>query len=717
MSGTSSLELNEHGAELMNDLAKSFLGQQHTDTKLILKDGIVWTHSLVLAAMSPFVKLLFSEHQFIESIEEPFVLMFPDVTKQEIEFILTLLYCGTANIYKAELSKVVSLTNLLKMVSIPVALTEEAWIQRAEVAFQPSKPRSRAVINFYPSSSKKKRGRPAKPQSSSSDEPLNIVRSIVPSFVEVEANTLQFSTLQHKEKQPDNDSNDTRCEEEDTIYIDSYDNDEMVEEIQVFVSGAGEVERMEIVSADIGKEIEHTPTITLSKQASAVALERVKSKEGVTPHFQKPSTQHIVKSISNDGRVTLIQTEEGEGLDSLISVAEAFEKSQQPDFNDIASPVIDGTETGKRLVKTCVLCGKALLGRNALGRHMKNAHPVVFGPYDCPFEGCGKMIESGSKMIAHMAAHGNNSEEKTESRTCNTCSISFNSPEQHTNHLNKVHNGEKSSSYKPIFLCSAEEPSCREVFNAARHFIKHMKTVHNLNPWKCDECDRRFADKQNYQNHMMTHMEKKDFACDICTKVFYNPRQLYTHRSLHLGRRFLCKHCGFKARSSSNLRGHIKSLHEKKQLKCEMCAKEFSSGSNLKDHIRIHTGETPYNCFICDVNFKRQHHLNGHIESKAHIDQLYKYRKDGIKVPDRLDPQRRRRGRFFVHEGPVTLVSQATFETHIEEVTAQPDHKIDEGSDLPQVVVFENCGDLEPFAIQEQTEEIVSSSHTVHAIS
>lgn len=37
MSGTSSLELNEHGAELMNDLAKSFLGQQHTDTKLILK--------------------------------------------------------------------------------------------------------------------------------------------------------------------------------------------------------------------------------------------------------------------------------------------------------------------------------------------------------------------------------------------------------------------------------------------------------------------------------------------------------------------------------------------------------------------------------------------------------------------------------------------------------------------------------------------------------
>lgn len=717
MSGTSSLELNEHGAELMNDLAHSFLTHQHTDTKLILKDGVVWTHSLVLAAMSPFIKLLFKNHQLTESLEEPFVLMFPDVTKQEIEFILTLLYCGTANIYKTELSKVVSLTNLLKMVSIPVALTEEAWIHRAGVVSSHSLASSRAIINFYPSNSKKKRGRPAKPQSSSGEEPLNAVRSIVPaSFVE-EENTLQFSTLQPKD---DPLADDTRVveEEEDTIYIDSYDNEDIVEEIQVFVSGVGEVERMEIVSGDIGKEIEPTPTFTLSKEASAVALEHVKSKEGAPPpqSSQKP---HIVKSISNDGRVTLIQTEEGEGLDSLISVAEAFEKSQQPDFNDIASPLIDGTETGKRLVKTCVLCGKALLGRNALGRHMKNAHPAVFGPYNCPFEGCGKMIESGYKMMAHMSAHGSSSKEKSESKTCNTCSISFNTSDQLANHIKKVHNGEKSTSYKPIFLCSAGDASCTEVFNAARHFIKHMKSVHKLNPWKCDECDRRFADKQNYQNHMMTHMEKKDFACDICTKVFYNPRQLYTHRSLHLGRRFLCKHCGFKARSSSNLRGHIKSLHEKKQLKCEICGKEFSSGSNLKDHIRIHTGETPYNCFICDVNFKRQHHLNGHIESKAHIDQLYKYRKDGIKVPDRLDPQRRRRGRFLVHEGPVSLVSQATFETHIEEVTTvTTDHKIDDGSaELPQVVVFENCGDLEPFTIQEQTEEIVSSNHTVHAIS
>ena len=120
--------------------------------------------------------------------------------------------------------------------------------------------------------------------------------------------------------------------------------------------------------------------------------------------------------LGRDGQVTLIHADEGEGLESLISVAEAFEKSQQPDFNDIASPVIDGTDTEKHLVRTCVLCSQALLGRNAYGRHMKNAHPAVFGPYDCPSPGCGKQIESGTKMVTHMATHAIATTERMENR-------------------------------------------------------------------------------------------------------------------------------------------------------------------------------------------------------------------------------------------------------------------------------------------------------------
>ena len=102
---------------------------------------------------------------------DPFVLQFPDVSKFEMELILSLLYCGTANIYKDELASIVSLTSLLKMVSIPVVLTEETWASRRKITSTQENISSKAVINFFPSISKKRRGRPSKFQTSRKQEP------------------------------------------------------------------------------------------------------------------------------------------------------------------------------------------------------------------------------------------------------------------------------------------------------------------------------------------------------------------------------------------------------------------------------------------------------------------------------------------------------------------------------------------------------------------
>ena len=137
-----------------------------------------------------------------------------------------------------------------------------------------------------------------------------------------------------------------------------------------------------------------------------------------------------------------------------------------------------------------------------------------------------------------------------------------------------------------------EIASCNgQRFKTAKKFMFHMNKIHNLKPWLCEICEKRFKERQNYQYHMMTNHESgtKTFICDICEvpKVFKNPRQLYTHRSLHLGRRFLCSQCGYKARSSANLRGHIKSKHEGKSFECKVCQKRFGSGNNLKNHVSM----------------------------------------------------------------------------------------------------------------------------------
>ena len=136
--------------------------------------------------------------------------------------------------------------------------------------------------------------------------------------------------------------------------------------------------------------------VTVSREGKVEVLGRGEQVEQVEQ--VEASLPVICLDRAGEGRET--PGEEGEGLDSLISVAEAFERSQQPDFNDIASPVVDGTDTERHLVRNCVICGKALLGRNALGRHLKNVHPKVFGPYRCSHPGCGKLVESGTKMVS-----------------------------------------------------------------------------------------------------------------------------------------------------------------------------------------------------------------------------------------------------------------------------------------------------------------------------
>lgn len=204
-----------------------------------------------------------------------------------------------------------------------------------------------------------------------------------------------------------------------------------------------------------------------------------------------------------------------------------------------------------------------------------------------------------------------------------------------------------------------------------------MKKVHDLKPWLCSECPKRFQERQNYNYHMMTHEGKRGFVCDICQKSYANPRQLYSHRSLHLGRRFLCSHCGFKARSTANLRGHIKTKHEAKTFECNHCLKKFSSNNNLNNHLRIHTGETPFECELCNVKFKRVHHLNAHLESKIHQDIMASFKRKGVNIPDRLDPSRRHKRKYSV-EGPVQVEHLETNVITVEEFDASGVIVIDE---------------------------------------
>lgn len=313
------------------------------------------------------------------------------------------------------------------------------------------------------------------------------------------------------------------------------------------------------------------------------------------------------------------------------------------DAKDVGSSVIEGTDT-MTLVRECCLCQKRVLGRNSLGRHMKNNHPSGLGPYKCPM--CNKMFEAGVKVLKHMSSHMKRDQSYPKETTSKV-----------SRELAAKKKPEKSSNFACNISHDHPQIQCKESFKTATKFVEHMRSVHGLKAaWLCIQCEesKRFSERQNYQYHLMTHDGKRGFVCDICSKSFANPRQLYSHRSLHLGKRYLCPHCGFRARSTANLRGHIKTKHEEKGFSCEVCSKKFSSNTNLKNHLRIHTNETPYHCTLCNVKFKRLHHLNSHLASKVHQVAIAECKRKGVEIPTRLDPTKRNRGKSLVEDGPVT---------------------------------------------------------------
>ena len=91
-------------------------------------------------------------------------------------------------------------------------------------------------------------------------------------------------------------------------------------------------------------------------------------------------------------------------LDDLFSVAEAIERSHQPDFCDVTDTAarVEGSATHREIIRDCLLCRKRLFGRHALARHMRNVHSRVFGPYSCPVDGCGKSVEDGAAFKNHL---------------------------------------------------------------------------------------------------------------------------------------------------------------------------------------------------------------------------------------------------------------------------------------------------------------------------
>jgi len=755
---------------VMKELSRFHASEFLLDTLFITKDGQVWAHSIVLSAVSPFLKSLFNSVQ--DMVDDVFSVHLPDVESGHLHILLHLLYTGSTFIFRPELDSVKTLTGLLKLISISVTMAKQEWKSRHEIGktsvnvlengelFSNKNQLSDNIHDeaFNSDKIKIEREKNKNSHQPSTSEGSNIQSMTYSFFNHVvkpcqnyaseiqliknsssDLDKFTMRELANKELNPlfeesaVNDSNMTNMREDKSSYERNSDTElssvnntdattdniesemeevDTVKEIQVYVSGNGEVtslqvlrdeeDLMECVDQDLTKEYQGLDRLATESNLCRAANGE-DNLEGTPGELEFAVTQ--IASLNPDAPFVI----GNEGVIGLISVTEAFENTQKPDFNDVSNPVVEGTET-ETLIRKCPLCLKSVLGLHALGRHMKTAHPKLFGPYECPVSHCKRAHEDGTKVLSHMtqqhskqasnitggkpAQHSvSNSEIK-----CTICNIAVSSEEILNKHCLRFHGfswHDPLQSDKQVYLCT--EKDCNQRFRTCRSFADHVKQVHKQKPWLCDECGKRFDIKQNYQNHTLLHGPKRQFVCDLCSKSYATPRLLYSHRALHLGRRFPCDQCSFVGRSNANLRGHKISVHGERKFSCNTCDKKFAIGTNLREHMKIHTGETPFHCEICDMSYKRKHHLACHIRSKAHLEMMQNCAKLGISIPPELDPDNPTPSSANMPVEETVLGAGPNFETHIAEMDEEDE----------RVLIFQPCEEIEPYIIQESEEVVV----------
>jgi uncharacterized Zn-finger protein len=165
---------------------------------------------------------------------------------------------------------------------------------------------------------------------------------------------------------------------------------------------------------------------------------------------------------------------------------------------------------------------------------------------------------------------------------------------------------------------------CEKKFAKRVHILGHI--ARHLNPaaFRCDVCNKNYADKVSLENHLHSHkpIELRPFSCEKCSKSFAKNYQLVAHQIRHIPeeeRKYMCpvKDCGKFFASKSILNTHERGVHQNAyQHICEICAKTFKSKMFYERHkTTVHLNiQTPkVQCQQCGAWLKHEESLRSHL--------------------------------------------------------------------------------------------------------
>lgn len=70
-------------------------------------------------------------------------------------------------------------------------------------------------------------------------------------------------------------------------------------------------------------------------------------------------------------------------------------------------------------------------------------------------------------------------------------------------------------------------------FNSSDHVKRHMRTHTGERPYKCQYCDRSYAQSNDLLKHTRIHVGENTYKCNLCTAAFRLQAQLREHYRIH----------------------------------------------------------------------------------------------------------------------------------------------------------------------------------------